>query len=553
MIRTTIAGILGIIISVFPYNQADSDLLEKGELPKNAKYVDNIIVVTNRLEAPPYQTGISSDGYAVTGVSSVDWLCRKFKVVKVEPFYNGTLRKTALIREVSKIYLFTFADGINPLSIIKQFNDDPNIEMAEPYVISEPLYEPNDPYLDQQWHLGHTHVLEAWDMVRGDTTRHSIIAIVDNGVNWNHIDLSENIWVNEQEDLNSNGTIDDDDLNGIDDDGNGFIDDVVGWDFGQDDNYPMPDTSLHGTGVAGCASEVTDNGVLGAGMGFSARIMCVKGRLWSREIEYYYQGMIYAADNGAQIINCSWATDIYAQYQQNIINVIWEEDVLIIAGAGNGGNDQEKYPAAYEHVMAAAGTDQDDVIANFSSYGTWVDICAPAVDIWKTSGDDDYEVGSGTSYASPLTAGLAALLRTHFPDFSNDEIEQLIEVSADPIDHLNPDYEGLLGAGRINAMTSVMTAIEEGGEKPSEFSLSQNYPNPFNAMTVIRYSLPEPSDVVIEIYDILGRRVETLVNEEQPAGYHQIIWDAEDASSGMYFYRIQAGDYIDTRKMLLIK
>ncbi len=458
-----------------------------------------------------------------------------------------------MIREVSRIYLFTFADGINPLSIIKTFNDDPNIEMAEPYTISELLYEPNDPFLDQQWHLTRTHALEAWDTVRGDTTRYSVIAIVDNGVNWNHIDLSDNIWVNEQEDLNSNGTIDDEDLNGVDDDGNGFIDDVVGWDFGQDDNYPMPDTSLHGTGVAGTASEVTDNGILGAGMGFSARIMCVKGRLWSREIEYYYQGMIYAADNGAQIINCSWATDIYAQYQQNIINAIWEEDVLIVAGAGNSGHDQEKYPAAYEHVMAAAGTDQDDVKANFSSYGTWVDICAPAVDIWITWGDDDYELGSGTSYASPLTAGLAALLRTHFPDFSNDEIEQLIEVSADPIDHLNPGYEGLLGAGRINAMTSVMTAIEEGGEKPSEFSLSQNYPNPFNAVTTLSYMLPQSGSITISIYNLLGQRVAILHEGILQAGRYTTTWDATGFPTGVYFARLEAGEHSESIKMVLLK
>jgi hypothetical protein len=88
---------------------------------------------------------------------------------------------------------------------------------------------------------------------------------------------------------------------------------------------------------------------------------------------------------------------------------------------------------------------------------------------------------------------------------------------------------------------------------PDEFYLSQNYPNPFNAVTVIRYSLPEPSDVAIEIYDILGRRIETLVNEKQPVGYHHVIWDAKDRPSGMYFYRIQARDYTDTRKMLLIK
>ena len=88
---------------------------------------------------------------------------------------------------------------------------------------------------------------------------------------------------------------------------------------------------------------------------------------------------------------------------------------------------------------------------------------------------------------------------------------------------------------------------------PGSFGIFQNYPNPFNAMTVIRYSLPEPSDVAIEIYDLLGRKVETLVEGRQPAGYHQIVWDAEDKSTGMYFYRIQAGEYSETKKMVLLR
>jgi len=96
-------------------------------------------------------------------------------------------------------------------------------------------------------------------------------------------------------------------------------------------------------------------------------------------------------------------------------------------------------------------------------------------------------------------------------------------------------------------------AFENKIEIPQNFSLSQNYPNPFNAATVIRYTLPEPANVVIEIYDILGRRVKTLISEQQQAGYHQVIWNSQDNSSGIYFYRIQAGDYTETRKMLLLR
>ena len=412
-------------------------------------------------------------------------------------------------------------------------------------------HDPNDPLAYEQWHLAHTRTLEAWDTIRGDTTRHSIIGIIDTGINYEHIDLASNIWVNEIEDLNHNGTLDPEDINNIDDDDNGFVDDVIGWDFADNDNDPMEDL-LHGTGVAGCASEVTDNGILGAGIGFSTRLMCLKAINVQGQLIDGYQPMIYAAENGAQIVNCSWGTLNFSQAEQNIINVVWEEDVLIIASAGGFHNQQEMYPAAYNHVMAVAATDQYDHLASFSSYGEWVDICAPGVNIHTTWGDN-FTVLSGTSFASPMVAGLAGLLRAWYTGFTNDEIQQLIEDSADSIDHLNPGFEGMLGAGRINAETCIMTGIDSQQTIPTRFSLMQNYPNPFNTSTVIRYKLPKPTNITLDIYDILGRKVETLKDEYQPAGYHQAIWQADGFSSGVYFYKLTAGEYVKSKKMVLLK
>jgi hypothetical protein len=533
--------------------------LNPGELRINIKknftreYALHLLIVTIKRDSTPLLPGVSADGYAIAGLKSIDRLCREYKITEIEPFYKGNLRKHALRREVSRIYLFYLSEGIDPLSITNVFSREPNIESAEPYFIPELLYEPDDPLLEQQWHLARIHATDAWDIVRGDTTRHSVVGIVDTGVNWYHPDLAENIWVNPVEDINDNGIFDPDDLNGFDDDGNGFVDDVIGWDFDDDDNDPSEGGSSHGTGVAGCASEVTDNGILGAGIGFSARIMCVKATPWYMNMDVSYQGMVYAADNGADIINCSWAVDTSVQYQQNIINAIWEENVLIIAGAGNRGNDEMMYPAAYEHVMAVAGTEQNDFKAEFSSYGTWVDISAPAEDIWLTCFEDDFQERSGTSYASPLTAGAAALLRAYYPNLTNDEVEYLIEISADPIDHLNPGYEGLLGAGRINAFAGVMTAIEGGKEIPLRFSLFQNYPNPFNAATVIKYNLPRILKTRISIYNLLGQRIAIIFEGIQDAGEHSITWDASAFPSGVYFARLEARGRSKTVKMVLLK
>jgi len=148
---------------------------------------------------------------------------------------------------------------------------------------------------------------------------------------------------------------------------------------------------------------------------------------------------------------------------------------------------------------------------------------------------------------------LAALLRAWYPYLSNDETQQLIEDSAVDIDPLNPGFEGMLGAGRINAAACFYTDIGGEAAKPAMLVLLQNHPNPFNAATTISYDLPKPSTVTLDIHDILGRNVETLINQYQPAGYHQVIWKADDFSSGVYFYKLQAGDYIETKKMVLLK
>jgi subtilisin family serine protease len=521
-------------------------------LPDGAMFISNKLIVVNEYGAPAYQTTKSIAGWAVTGVPSVDELCRKLGVISVEPFYRGILRKPALIREVSRMYIFTFSGEVNVLSASTVLTEDPNIELAELYTLPRLHYEPDDPYLDQQWHLYHTYTIEAWDTVRGDTTRHSIIAIVDTGVNWEHDDLGPNIWVNDAEDLNHNGIFDPEDINFTDDDSNGFVDDVVGWDFGDDDNDPAEDAVFHGSGVASSASEATDNDILGAGMGFSARLMCLKWTDHQGNFLDPYPCIIYAADNGAQIINCSWGYLNYSQAQQDIINAVWEEDVLVIASAGANSNDTRMYPAAYEHVMAVTATDQEDHKAYFASYGTWIDICAPGVNI-PVIYRDDYSINSGTSYSTAIVAGLAGLLRTWYPEYSNDEIQQLIENSADPIDHLNPGYEGLLGAGRINSMGCVTTGLDDPLMKPRSLFLSQNYPNPFNSATVLNYTLTEAGSVTLSVYNILGRSVDILHQGSQQAGDYAIAWDASDLPSGIYFARLKAGRHSESIKLLLLK
>jgi len=352
--------------------------------------------------------------------------------------------------------------------------------------------------------------------------------------------------------LNDNGILDDDDINDFDDDGNGYIDDVVGWDHGENDNDPHEDALIHGTPVASCASAATDNAVGIAAPGFSARIMGLKGVDDNGAAVAFWQSFIYARDNGAHIINCSWAIPIYSPSQQAIVNAAHASGALIIASAAATMDTVPSYPCGYENVMAVTSTDQTDHKAYCADYGAWVDISAPGIDIIAVI-SDSYNLYSGTSFSSALVSGIAGLIWAQYPWLSNNELQQLIEDSADPIDHLNPGYEGLLGAGRINAFNCIVTGIETDPITPKSFSLSQNYPNPFNASTTISYTLYGQSNVTIEIYDILGRRLENIDMSTKSGGEHQITWDSGDQPSGVYFYRINAGEYNETKKMVLLR
>ena len=542
-----------MLIGLVSNTSADVQRVPIGALPDGTKYITDKFVVVTEDNLPPLIVNMNRHDMTFAGVESIDRLCKELGIERVESFYKGVLRKPNLARTLEKIYIFTLSNTAGFSTAITALNNSPDIKYAEPLTIPELHYEPNDPYLFQQWYFPHTQTLEAWDVVRGDTTRHSIIAIIDTGVDWVHDDLQPNIWVNDLEDINGDGVFDPGDNNYIDDDSNGYIDDVVGWDFGDNDNDPSEDALLHGSAVASVASEATDNDMLGAGIGFSARLMCVKGANSSGGFPIeVWQGVIYAADNGAQIINCSWGTTFYNQYEQDIINAVWAEDALVIASAGANG-DTPMYPAAYDHVMAVTATDQDDHKPYFAGYGTWVDISAPGVNILVISGDD-YEYHNGTSYSTAMVSGLAALVRAWYPDYSNDETENLIKDSAYPIDHLNPGYEGMLGAGRINAYNCFeMTDIDHRSNVLPLSTYLRIFPNPFNPISKIEYGFSETSYIILSIYNLLGQQVATIYEGIQQAGEHCVVWDASAFPSGVYFARLETEGHSKNIKMVLLK
>jgi len=432
--------------------------LETAFLPDGSEYLVDRFIVTTMPGTPPLDTDRLVSGTVFTGVESIDNLCARQNVVMIEPFYKGIIRSEGLKDLVPRIYIFHVGANADVQGAVNAFRDCSDVEFSDLYDIPHIDYIPNDPSINIQWHLSKVQAFNAWDVLRGDTTRVAIISVCDTGVYWMHPDLAANMWINVPEDLNGNGTMDSGDFNGLDDDGNGYVDDVIGWDNGNNDNDPREDSPTHGTHVAGCASEVTDNGINGAGLGYSARIMANKGANYAGQLTAVYQAMLWAADNGAHVVNCSWGSGYYSSTYQNMINGVWAGGTLVVASAGNENNSQIRYPAGYNHVLSVAATTQADIKSSFSTYGAWVDVSAPGSNIYATWATNSFASLDGTSMSSPIAAGLAGLLKAADPSYSPDDISDIIISTADNIDSLNPQYVGLLGSGRINAYSALASS-----------------------------------------------------------------------------------------------
>jgi hypothetical protein len=254
--------------------------------------------------------------------------------------------------------------------------------------------------------------------------------------------------------------------NGIDDDNNGYVDDTSGWDTADNDNDPRPNSSVqdHGTGVSGIADAATDNGIGIASVAFNVKLMPIKAANFSGLLIGTFAGVQYAVLNGAHVVNCSWGNYYYEQVFQDFVDVAYEKGVIIVAGAGNDDTNRVMYPAGYNHVIAVGATNPtDDKKASYSNYGPQIDVMAPSGMITTSDRNGGtYTFFSGTSGASPLVASLIALMRSARPDLSPEQIIQCLKDACINIDSLNPGYEGMLGAGRIDAYNALKCLTDTG-------------------------------------------------------------------------------------------
>jgi len=321
-------------------------------------------------------------------------------------------------------------------------HDDPAVQAIEEDHRVHAAITPDDPSWALQWGPQIVRAPAAWDLHTGSPS--VVVAVLDTGIDLQHADLSGQLWTNADEIPG----------NGLDDDANGYVDDVYGWNVLDGGSNTVDDDYGHGTHVSGIIAARGNNGLGIAGMAWNSRLMIVK--VLDENGDGYYsglaEGLAYAADNGAQIANLSLGGSASSQILQDAIDYAHARGTLIVASAGNSSTDIQ-YPAASDHTLAVAASTESDVRARYSCYGPEMDLTAPGSLIYSTCMGGGYCFKSGTSMAAPHVAGLAAVLLAQRPGLTPEQITQrLIETAHD----LNePGWDPYTGWGRIDAYSAL--------------------------------------------------------------------------------------------------
>jgi len=363
-----------------------------------------------------------------------------------------------VIREIPQIGVQVLRVPANQVpALVAAYSRNPNVLYAEPDYIAYVVGDPDDKHFSWQWGLDNDGQVykydkhgnpisgtedadidfpEAWDFLTDRAMAEIKIAILDTGIDQDHEDLCPPVYpasckIVDNENFTDSPTV--------------------------DDKYG------HGTHVAGIAAAITNNKTGVAGVGYNSSLMNVKvlnDHGWGY-VSGVIGGILWAADEGAHVINMSLGSSWDSESLEGAVDKAWGMGVVVVAAAGNSNDNSPLYPAYYENCIAVAATDDDDAKASFSSYGDWVDVAAPGVDIFSTFPNHkyrikkwrslDYDYGSGTSMASPHVAGLAGLLFGQDPSRTNTHVRTLIERTADEVGDIWSTYS----IPRINACNAV--------------------------------------------------------------------------------------------------
>jgi len=398
-------------------------------------------------------------------------------------------------------------------SIISQISSDNNVEyIAVPKKITIDKIDsktPNDIYFSKQWYINKIKALDALNYASQDTV---LIGVIDTGIDFNHPDLKKSIFYNFGEmGIDSQGR--DKRFNGVDDDGNGFIDDYFGYDFVNRfntqndtindfsvwDNYPL-DEHGHGTAVTGVIAATVNNSIGIAGINPYAKILNLRAfdKTGNGNEDDVAAAIIYAVKMGCKIINMSFGDDSYSLLLRDVIRFAYLRGVTLVASAGNKNSSIPHYPSFFQEVISVGASNEQDNKASFSNYGTRIDLVAPGTNIYSTTLNNSYDYLNGTSFAAPIVSAVAGLLKSKYPNLSPDEIKNILKITANDISKKGADNE--TGSGRLNALNALKF-------NPSGFFeiLNPKQDFSYSSDTVwLNYSIMYPSHISHSIYLGIG-------------------------------------------------
>jgi len=370
---------------------------------------------------------------------------------------------------LDRIYELSYQEPIDPFDLCVRLMQDPSVEYAVPKRIHQLTYTPNDPRFTNQAGARSMGIQQAWDVTKG--SRDVIVAILDSGTDIDHEDLAPQLFVNTKEIPNNN----------IDDDGNGFVDDVTGWDFvgnittadaqagrfrPDNDvkvrNNQMTDALAHGTTVAGCAAARADNGRGVAGTGFNVTLLPIKVGSDNPSmggILNGYAAIRYAADMGAHVINCSWGSAGNDPAAIDAIAYALGKGAVVVAATGNSGVDMDEtpfFPACSPGAFAIGSVSNSNVASDFSNYGTKTAVYAPGDGVLTTYPNNQYRQQTGTSFSSPLASGVLALLKALHPDWTPQQLMLQLRATSKSIQNIAPSRRAKF-YGSIDAEAALHT------------------------------------------------------------------------------------------------
>lgn len=479
----------------------------------------------------------------------------------------------------SELFCLSFDESDTTL-LLETLNNSQNFTFAElnfPRKIDD-YQSSNDPKIGEQWYHPFIKTFEAWQTSRSSSN--VVVGVIDTGLDYNHPEFDGQIFVNSLEDINGNGKLDSLDFNGIDDDGNGYIDDVIGYDFTDQPYSPFggdyltedadpQDDNNHGTLVSGIIAAKSDNNFGGTGIAPDCKIMPIRAFSASGigEDDDIARAIIYATDMGVKIINMSFG-DIYPSQMMHLaIKYAYTNGVIMIASAGNATGDNVHYPSNFDETISVSASDKDlndnEFLWPLSSYGLTVDLCAPGSQIYapkifdpNDSEDQYFGTYSGTSTSAPMVSAAAAILFSQNPSITPQQFRGIITASSDDIQ--DDGWDQFTGAGRLN----IRKALDQIGASHVEIISPENdFGTDSSAISIVATIL-EPLFVDYSLEYTFGdygsTNWQTISSGNNLQNYNDTIanWNISTLPDGIYTLRLKVnktnGTTAEDRKRIII-